>query len=98
MKLKPRNPRTPGEWQDAVDLAHALRLLHDARLYGLVTGGRIVNTKRCDEILDAGKARGIVPRPDAVERWLAAIQASARTPAQNSVAGKKDSRKSARFP
>jgi len=98
MKLKPRNPRTPGEWQDAVDAAHALRLLHDARLYGLVTGGPIVNTERCDEILDAGKARAILPRPDAVERWLAAVQARVEPPAQNSVAGKKDSRNSARFP
>lgn len=65
-----RNPRTDAEWQDAVDAAHACLALDSARAYGLVTAGPRVNVERCEEILAAGKARGILPSPDAIERLV----------------------------
>lgn len=63
-----RLPGTPAEWQDAADAAHFFLLLDAARQYGLVTGGPGVNVDRCVAILDLAAARGIRPRPDAIER------------------------------
>lgn len=74
-----RDPATPGEWVDAVDTAHALLSLEAARLYGLITGGPTVNVDRCEAILQAGKARGVHPSPQAVERFVAAYN-SGQTP------------------
>lgn len=59
----PRNPRTPQEWQEAVDAADILLGLEAARLYGLVTGGPVIDVERCDEILRRGRLRGYVPTP-----------------------------------
>lgn len=72
-KRKQREPRTPAEWQEAVDLAHTYIALDAARLYGLVEGGREINVDRCVELVDRGRERGIVPSSDAVDRCLPAI-------------------------
>jgi hypothetical protein len=69
---RPRNPRTPAEWQDAVDAAHGAIALDSARKYGLVTGGPTVDVQRAAELLAKGRARGIRPRPDAIDRFIAA--------------------------
>jgi hypothetical protein len=68
-----KNPKRPGEWQEAVDAAKGALALHSARLYGLVTGGPQVNAARCVAILDQGKALGYVPRPDAIEHFIHAL-------------------------
>lgn len=68
MSDEARDPRTREEWQAAVDAAHACLCLDSARQYGLVTGGPAVDAARCAEILGRGKAMGIVPSPDAIER------------------------------
>lgn len=62
--------RTKREWQDAVDAAHGALALDAARQYGLVTGGPAVHVERCQQILTRGKARGIMPAPDATERFV----------------------------
>lgn len=36
--MKPKDPRTPREWQEAVDLAEFWILLDSARQYGLAAG------------------------------------------------------------
>lgn len=66
----PADPVHPEEWQEAVDAAKALLALEAARLYGLVTGGPVVNVRRCEEILDQGRTLGYVPSADAVERFI----------------------------
>jgi len=68
----PREPKTRGEWQDAVDAAYVYSLIDSARKYGLVTGGPGVNVDRCEEILRRGKKRGVTPSRDwdYVERVL----------------------------
>lgn len=68
-----RNPGTPAEWQLAVDSAEACLLLDSARQYGLIEGGPGVNVDRCVEILEHGRARGIVPTPEGVQRNLVAL-------------------------
>jgi hypothetical protein len=68
-----RNPRTPAEWQEAVDGAEACLLLDSARQYGLIEGGPGVNVDRCVGILEHGRARGIVPTTEGVERMIAAF-------------------------
>lgn len=68
--VPPQNPTTPEEWQLAVDAAQALLCLDSARQYGLVKGGPAVDAERCEEIINAGQAQGIAPRPDCVERWV----------------------------
>lgn len=66
----PQMPVTPDEWQTAVDAAEALLRLESARLYGLVNGGPGVNAERCEQLLSAGRKRGIRPRSDCVERLI----------------------------
>lgn len=68
-----RMPRTPDEWQEAVDWAQALLALDAARQFGLVTGGPDVNAARCLELLDRGGRRGVTPRPDCIEGCLHAL-------------------------
>jgi hypothetical protein len=60
-------PKTGVEWQDAVDAAHVLVLIHDARLYGLIAGGPNIDVQRCLLLLDAGRRRGYVPTAAPVE-------------------------------
>lgn len=67
-------PRTPEQWQQAVDLAYACLWFDSAKQYGLVTGGPEVNVHRCDELLARGKAKGFVADPDrGLEQFLLAF-------------------------
>lgn len=68
-----KDPETPDEWQEAVDLAKTLLAIHDARLYGLIAGGPEVDANRALDLLAKGRARGIEPRPDCVKRTLPAF-------------------------
>jgi hypothetical protein len=69
-----QDPKTTDEWQQAVDAAHACLMIHDAKLYGLITGGSAINADRCIQILELGKARRIYPSPDAMERFINELQ------------------------
>jgi hypothetical protein len=42
----------------------------------MLTGGPAVNIERCEEILELGRSRGIEPARDAVERFVAELNAS----------------------
>jgi hypothetical protein len=55
------NPRTPRQWQEAVDSAAFLLLLDSTRQYGLITGGPAANVERCHELLAEGKRLGYRP-------------------------------------
>jgi hypothetical protein len=74
MAKEGRNPNTPAEWQEAVDLAEFHLLVDSAKQYGLVEGGPRVNTRRCDYILREGKKRGVYPasHETLINRYLAA--------------------------
>lgn len=65
-----RDPKTPEEWQEAVDAAQVLLMILSARLYGLITGGPTANVARCEEILRKGRDRGIRPSPNCVQKAL----------------------------
>lgn len=65
-----QDPKTPEEWQEAVDAAEGALVLDSARQYGLVTGGPEINIARCCEILERGKGFGIEPSQGAVERFI----------------------------
>jgi hypothetical protein len=58
---KARNPRTPGEWQEAVDIAEFFLLLDSSNKYGLTQGGPGINVDRCEAILKEGRAIGYRP-------------------------------------
>jgi hypothetical protein len=68
-----KNPKRPSEWQEAVDAAHGALALESARAYGLVTGGPKVNTGRCADILQRGRALGYRPRPEAIECFIRSL-------------------------
>lgn len=68
--MKAKMPVRPGEWQSAVDAAHACLVLDSARCYGLVSGGPQIDAERCDHILKSGKALGYHPRPDSIEIFI----------------------------
>lgn len=52
--------------QEAVDAAAGARALADCMMYGLLTGPKI-NVERCDQILTAGRRRGIHPSKPATD-------------------------------
>lgn len=60
----PRDPRTPREWQDAVDAAQFCLEIESCRMYGLIEGGPEFNVERCVAILERGARKGIFPRKD----------------------------------
>jgi hypothetical protein len=64
----PKDPGTPAEWQEALDLAHVLLCIDSAQKYGLIAGGPRVNVDRCCRLLDEGKRYGVTPAKDCVER------------------------------
>ena len=59
--MSERDPKTPAEWQDAVDAAEFCLLLDSARQYGLIEGGPVIHADRCAEILKRGKRKGYFP-------------------------------------
>jgi hypothetical protein len=65
-----RDPRTPTEWQEAVDSAHVLLLIRSAEAYGLISHTLDIDDARCEDILRRGTALGVTPQPDTVERML----------------------------
>jgi hypothetical protein len=60
-EIAARDPETPREWQEAVDLADFHLQLDAARQYGLVTGGPDVDVERCEYLLKQGKNLGYRP-------------------------------------
>lgn len=74
-RLEKRDPETPEEWQEAVDVAAFLRMLHDCKLYGLIEGGPETNIDRCDDILERGSSMGIRPvsEDQLIERYAASV-------------------------
>lgn len=64
------DPKTPEQWQQAVDLAAAARVLADCKMYGLIEGGPVIDVARCDEILDVGARLGVRPSKPTVELAL----------------------------
>jgi hypothetical protein len=56
-------PKTPQEWQEAVDAAQFYLTADSCKQYGLLLGGPTVNGTRCAEILARGKKMGITPAP-----------------------------------
>lgn len=79
----PHDPRTPEEWQNAVDAADALLKLDAARMYGLVRGGPEVDADRCwDLVHRAREEHGIEPSEDAIERFVAELVGEPRKPAR----------------
>jgi hypothetical protein len=68
-----RDPCTDAEWREAVALAAALLNIDAARQYGLITGGPEVRIDRSVAILEAGRARSIVPTRAEVDQAIAVI-------------------------
>lgn len=62
-RIKPRDPRTHGEWQEAVNLAELALLLDSCRLYGLIKTEMRPNLDRCELILKRGAEKGFKPLP-----------------------------------
>ena len=62
-------PRTPQEWQDAVDAAQDALALDAARQFGLIKDGPAVNVSRCEDMLRRGKRRGVIPALNAIDRF-----------------------------
>jgi hypothetical protein len=71
--VRTREPITETEWREAVLGACAMRLIHDAALYGLIEGGPKINVERCDELIEKGRARGIVFSRAEIETAAVAI-------------------------
>lgn len=69
-----REPQTDEEWQNAANGAEWALAVDSARLYGLITGGPIVDVERCEELLTGARARGIQAELHAVEAFTKAWQ------------------------
>lgn len=75
MRRQKRDPKTPAEWQEAVDGAAACRAIADCQMYGLLQGGPKIDVVRCDEILERGAARGIRPSREPTDLAVGYVQA-----------------------
>lgn len=64
----PRWPETDQEWHDAVAAAVWCLAVDSAVQYGLVTTDMAISVERCEELLDAARARGV--RIPAVEEVI----------------------------
>jgi len=69
------NPKTPEEWQEAVNAAAAARAVADCKLYGVIDGGPRINVARCDQILEQGRKRGIMPSRPITELAIELVMA-----------------------
>lgn len=69
------DPKTPEQWQEAVDMAAGWRMIEDCRMYGLIDGGPSVNLDRCDEILERGRKRGVRPSKPVLELAIDLVRA-----------------------
>jgi hypothetical protein len=67
-----RDPETPTEWQEAVDGAQFMLLMHAAVCYGLIEWKGDVDVDRCDDILRRGRALGFAPArtDDLIKRFI----------------------------
>lgn len=65
-----KQPETPDEWQEAVNMAELWLLVHSAVAYGLVTYDGKINPERCDEILRLGRKRGVHPQKHEVDKLV----------------------------
>ena len=54
-------PSTDAEWQLCVDACTGLRMIEDAKLYGLLEGGPEINMERIDYFLERAAEKGIQP-------------------------------------
>jgi hypothetical protein len=70
------DPRTPQEWQEAVNLAELYLILNSAEVFGLVTEGPRVNVERCEDLIKMGRERGYIPAGDLAECSLAVAGAA----------------------
>jgi hypothetical protein len=69
----PQDPQTPEEWQECVNLAAGWRQVADCKMYGLVQGGPDIDVRRCDQLLERGRQRGVFPSRSTVELAVAAV-------------------------
>jgi hypothetical protein len=69
-----RDPQTPAEWQEAIDLAAGWRMIAACEMYGLLQGGGpAVDVGRCEELLRRGRERGISPSKPREELAIAVL-------------------------
>lgn len=59
-----KDPKTPAEWQESVDIGSALLVIHELKTKGLMKGGPDVNAARCNELVARGSELGIRPSKD----------------------------------
>jgi len=71
--MRRRDPKTPEEWQEAVDAAAGARAIADCMMYGLLTGPKI-NVRRCDDILERGRKRGVTPSRSSTDLAVELVQ------------------------
>lgn len=68
-----KSPRTPGEWQQAMDFAQAALEIDAAREYGLIQGGPTVRVARCRRLLARGARPGYAPRAVTLDGYIRAL-------------------------
>lgn len=71
-------PKTREQWREAVNTAKALLLLEDARAYGLIAGGPVINQPRCEAILQQGAEMCIRPTDEGVDAALRALAGASK--------------------
>lgn len=67
-----RTPKTPGEWQSAMNGADVAMRLVSAQQYGILSP-LVINEARCLELLAQGRKLGYRPRLDALEDFLKSL-------------------------
>jgi hypothetical protein len=66
------NPKNQTEWQEAMDLAHLMTIVHSLWACGQVRTAPRVDMRRCEELLARARELGLMPAAarEVVERYF----------------------------
>ena len=68
-----KKPKTPEQWQKAVNIASVMVVIAEAQLFGLLTGKLKVDLGGCEKLLTEGKKLGYLPRAETLDGYIRAF-------------------------
>jgi hypothetical protein len=87
--MKQEQPKTPQQWQEAVNLAELYSRVDAAVKYGFVEFTGTINLDRCHEMLERGRKRGVYPVQAQVDELLRQLVLTSKDVSSNNKTRKK---------
>jgi hypothetical protein len=90
--MKPQEPGSSEEWQEAVNLAELYSRVDAAVKYGFITFTGKIDINRCEDILEQGRRRGVFPVQAQVDQLIGQLVVNS-SPASSDKEGRKKTKK-----